>query len=148
MNLRLKVLLFLILGYTIACSNQQSSISSKATPLPECPDSPNCELRSYEFEQEKSKLVSAFSNVLNKMNVHEMSQNERNDSIQIDAIFKIPVFGWLDDVTILITSSEVDSTTNFAHLRSASREGYFDLGVNKRRLNKIYKNVQKELNSK
>ena len=145
MSLSLKILLLL---FFVSCTHKESSPIAMENPLPACPDSPNCKLRSHEFQTEYTKLVSATSIVLEEMGAREISEIKTDSTIQIDAVFKIPVFGWLDDVNIIITPTENDSSITYAHFRSASREGYSDLGVNNRRLNKIYKNVQNELNSK
>lgn len=148
MSLNLKILISVFIVSSISCSQQKSAPITMENPLPPCPESPNCDLRSYEFQTTSTKLTSTFVKALETLNAHEISESNKDSTIQIDAVFKIPVFGWLDDVTILIASSDKDSSLTYAHLRSASREGYSDLGVNKRRLNKIYKNVHKELNLK
>lgn len=61
---------------------------------------------------------------------------------KISAVFRIPVFGFKDDVDLAITSSE---TGSILHIKSASRIGYFDLGVNQRRVNRIIKQIKNKL---
>ncbi len=113
-------------------------------PLPECPDSPNCYRGTFEFQNEFQEVVSAAHTALENMDTHEKSDLSDSLNTEISAVFKIPVFGWLDDVAIRIEESE---TSAIVHLRSASREGYWDIGVNKRRVKKIIKKIHNELNS-
>jgi uncharacterized protein (DUF1499 family) len=47
----------------------------------------------------------------------------------LHAAFKSAIFGWVDDLELLI-----DEETKLVHVRSASRAGRWDLGVNKRRV--------------
>lgn len=66
-----------------------------------------------------------------------MSQEAESDSIAADgtihAVFK-PGFIFRDDLTAMVLP---DSSGVVVHVRSASRTGYSDLGVNKRRVNRL-----------
>lgn len=117
-----------------------TAFSEIKNPLPECPSSPNCERREILFQTDSAMVKNAADSVLREMNAHEISWNVDNQ--QIDAVFKIPIFGFLDDVAIAVRSNG-----NQSHLfiRSASREGYSDLGVNKRRVNKFLRLIQQHL---
>jgi uncharacterized protein (DUF1499 family) len=50
----------------------------------------------------------------------------------IHAEFASAVFGFVDDVEF-----RVDAAAHLIHVRSAARTGYFDLGVNRRRVEDI-----------
>ena len=50
----------------------------------------------------------------------------------LHATFTSAIFGWVDDVELLI-----DEETRLIHVRSASRTGTWDLGANKRRALKL-----------
>ena len=68
---------------------------------------------------------------------------EKNvDSLSFHSVFKIPVFGWKDDVNIVLQTNKKNS---IIHIRSASRVGYSDLGVNKRRVKRLLKIINKSL---
>ena len=54
--------------------------------------------------------------------------------------FKTAILRFIDDVEIVINDAE-----KVIHLRSASRLGYWDLGANRRRIEKIKKKVKKYL---
>jgi len=108
-------------------------------PLPECPDSPNCERSSVELTFPKEDVNTVSLEVLKKMKAYEIQQN---DDGELHAIFKIPIFGWKDDVNILI--EETDAGT-MVYIRSASRTGYSDLGVNKRRVMRFIRWLENDL---
>ena len=109
-----------------------ASAQDDDNPLPPCPDSPNCVRSAYEFSADSSTVFSKAEETLEEMGVHSLEWS--SDSTQINAVFRIPVFGWLDDVDIAIKPSQNRSTL---YIRSASRVGYYDLGVNKRRVRKF-----------
>jgi uncharacterized protein (DUF1499 family) len=46
--------------------------------------------------------------------------------------FRSAIFGFVDDVEFLF-----DDKAKLIHFRSASRTGYYDFGVNRKRMNKI-----------
>jgi uncharacterized protein (DUF1499 family) len=101
-------------------------------PLPECPDSPNCSRASFVMQGDKQILFNKSREVLESMNAKKITFNA--DSLTIHAVFVIPVFRFRDDVHIAFT--EGDQNTHL-HIRSASRVGKSDLGVNRRRVKKF-----------
>lgn len=111
-------------------------------PLPECPDSPNCERVSITFDASAEELRQAVVAALMEMNAEKIDTKEGTD--HIDAVFKIPVFGFRDDVAVAIDS---EAEPSIVYIRSASREGYYDLGVNGRRVKKLIKHIQQALES-
>jgi uncharacterized protein (DUF1499 family) len=107
--------------------------------LAACPDSPNCvcsqsagprhaidPLR-YEGTVQKAResLVKAISGM---KRVRIVLAEER----YIHAEFTSALFRFVDDVEFLL-----DDSTGTIHVRSASRVGYSDLGVNRRRVEQI-----------
>ena len=107
-------------------------------PLPECPSSPNCKRVSLILESDSSSVFSAFEEALNKMKAESINSTEN----RIDAVFKIPLFGYKDDLTVVIEPNERLSQV---YIRSASREGYWDIGVNGNRVNRLIRNVKNNL---
>lgn len=73
------------------------------------------------------------------MKPEEINIDDRN--YQIDTVFK--VFFFRDDMSVQLTPQ--DSTSTFLHIRSASREGFTDLGVNTRRAKRFLKELQNHL---
>ena len=55
-------------------------------------------------------------------------------------IFRTPVFRFIDDVEFF-----ADEEARLLHFRSASRVGYSDLGVNRRRMKKLSRHVVRAL---
>jgi len=151
MNLLTKLLLITFSFVFISCGNNiqtmPSNIEVPANPISECPDSPNCFRTTQFFEADSSIVFNAVKYALEEMNAFELEIENTNDKHHLDAVFKIPVFGWLDDVKIIVSPNQSNPEQTFVHLKSSSREGYSDLGVNKRRINKILKISRKKLNS-
>lgn len=151
MNLLTKLLLISLSFVFISCGNNiqtmPSNIEAPANPISECPDSPNCFRTTQFFDTDSTNVFEVIQYALKEMNAFELEVENTNDVHHLDAIFKIPVFGWLDDVKIIVTPNQNNLEQTFVHLKSSSREGYSDLGVNKRRINKILKISRKKLNS-
>ena len=134
----------MLLIFLSACGSSSTDIktgmSNSNNPLPPCPDSPNCIRVSEEFNISADTLFSVVSKSLSKMKPYSTEKNI--DSLSFHAVFKIPVFGWKDDVNIMLQANKKNS---IIHVRSASRVGYSDLGVNKRRVKKLLKIINKTL---
>ena len=123
-----------------ACSTAQTikagTTNNRLTP---CPKSPNCvsslsEDKSHYVEpliykgseeEARKKLIA----VINSMKRSEIVTDKMN---YIHATFKSSVFRFVDDVEF-----SFDDQKKIIHLRSASRTGYSDLGVNRKRIEKI-----------
>ncbi|HBQ60622.1 MAG TPA: hypothetical protein DD671_13630 [Balneolaceae bacterium] len=105
-------------------------------PLPPCPVTPNCVRTSRNFDVGMDKLFGALSQIFEKeAHSYEVLDPKR---IEIHAIYRIPVFGFKDDVDVILEEAD-EQTTIF--IRSASRLGAYDLGVNKRRVNRIFRKL-------
>jgi len=123
-----------------ACSTDQT-VKTGATNgrLSPCPKSPNCvsslsedkshyvEPLRYKVSQDETreKLIS----VINSMKRSEIVTAKTN---YIHATFKSALFGFVDDVEF-----SFDDERKIIDVRSASRTGYSDLGVNRRRVEEI-----------
>lgn len=104
------------------------------SPLAACPGSPNCIRVSRKTGSPPDELFTSVLNALKQMKAEEISPD--TDRHRADAVFRIPVFGFRDDLSIAIES---EAEGSMLHIRSASREGYGDLGVNRRRVKKLLK---------
>ncbi len=121
-------------------SHSSTQMPDTQNPLPECPSSPNCKRVSLILESDSSSVFSAFEEVLKEMNA-EIINSDKNEN-RIDTVFKIPVFGYKDDLTVVIQPTE---HTSNVFIRSASREGYWDIWVNSNRVNRLIRNVKNNL---
>jgi len=110
-------------------------------PLEACPDTPNCVRSSMEFTAEASAAHKAALQVLDKMNAESIVTPS---DTEIQAVFKIPIFGFRDDFHVVI--EEQAGHQVLVHLRSASRTGHSDLGVNGRRVSRFYGLLTEALN--
>ena len=123
-----------------ACStNQTSEMKATNDRLSPCPESPNCvsslnEDKSHyvepliymgTLEEAREKLIS----VINSMKRTEIVTAQMN---YIHATFKSALFGFVDDVEFVF-----DDQRKVIDVRSASRTGYSDLGVNRKRVEEI-----------
>ena len=124
----------------LACSTDQTvKMGASNDRLAPCPNSPNCvsslsddksnyvEPLIYKGSQEEAreKLVS----VIDSMKRSEIVTAKTN---YIHATFESALFGFLDDVEF-----SFDDERKSINVRSASRTGYYDLGVNRRRVEEI-----------
>lgn len=110
---------------------------STLTQLPECPQTPNC----YKSTIETSFLTFeeaalAVNKVLQSMNAEKIEFDLETNIIH--SVFRIPFFGWRDDFHVQFIDKQDNIHIN---IRSASRSGNYDLGVNKRRINKFIKGI-------
>lgn len=122
--------------------NQPTQLQDSINPLPECPDSPNCSVAELTFTADSATVLNAADATLREMDAQSIEWD--SDTHQLHSVFKIPVFGFLDDLDIAVVS--VGSETK-VFVRSASREGYYDLGVNNRRVKKFTKHIKKHISN-
>jgi len=125
-----------------ACSaNQTTKTGGTDDRLSPCPKSPNCVSSlsedeshyvaplAYEttLEEAREKLIL----IINSMKRSEIVTAEMN---YIRATFKSGLFRFVDDVEF-----SFDDQKKVINVRSASRTGYSDLGVNRKRVEEIRK---------
>lgn len=109
--------------------------------LSPCPDSPNCVSSRAEDEQHfltpfiyrgtRSEAQSNLISILQSIPRTRLISIERN-YIQVE--FTSALFGFIDDAEFSFPENE-----KLIHVRSAARVGYYDFGVNRRRLERIRK---------
>jgi len=134
-----------MLAFTLilsACSTDQTirtgTLSDRLSP---CPDSPNCvsslsEDRPHHvapltysatFEEAREKLISVISSM-------KRSKIATSESNYLQVTFTSSLFRFVDDVEFLF-----DDERKRIDVRSASRTGYYDFNVNRRRVEEIRK---------
>jgi len=103
-----------------------------------CPDSPNCvcsEAHSQGSEQHAIEPVNAEYGAWQKLisNITEQGgEIQQDDGSYLHATFSSPVFRYVDDVEL-----RLDQEQGLIHIRSASRVGRSDFGVNRSRVERI-----------
>lgn len=101
-------------------------------PLPPCPDSPNCVRISKPVAQSLNTCWDHVVAALEKMGAAVIHKNKTQ--YHIDAVFRVAIYK--DDFSLKLENGQ-DKT--IIHIRSASREGFSDLGVNRRRVKRFLK---------
>ncbi len=112
-------------------------------PLEQCSKSPNCVCSVYKEDQEH--FIEAFSTkdseIIQKLKEVILSLPRTKiiaaDKKYLKAEFTTRIMRYVDDFEAFY-----DAENNLLHLRSASRIGYSDLGVNRKRVNSLKEKLQ------
>jgi uncharacterized protein (DUF1499 family) len=112
---------------------------TKEHKLAECPDKPNCVSSTSPRPGQNMPplaLVGSASQAMNELEaiIRAMPRSRivTADGRYLHAEFRSRLFGFVDDVEFLI-----DEANAVIHFRAASRVGYSDLGVNRRRMTEL-----------
>lgn len=121
------------------CSGTRpSNLGVKDNRLSPCPSSPNCV--SSQSDDEKHKIdpirftstpAEAMDKLKKVVQGMERTKGVRETQDYLHVEFRT-LLGFVDDVEFYL-----DGSQKVIHLRSASRVGYWDLGVNRRRMESI-----------
>ncbi len=134
------VLLGLLL---VACSTETSprammDLALPENPLPPCPASPNCVRQTRRFDLPPGPLFDRAQAALEAIGASRLEATP--EAHHIDVVFA--VFLFKDDVALRV---EPHAGGAVLHVRSASRLGYRDFGVNRRRLRRFFRALEKRL---
>ncbi|MGB3761016.1 MAG: DUF1499 domain-containing protein [Rivularia sp. (in: cyanobacteria)] len=109
--------------------------------LAACPNSPNC-VSSQSPSSDETHFIQplkytsttdkALTDLKNVIESEDRTKIIKESSDYLYAEFKSALMGFVDDVEFYL-----DSSTNTIHVRSASRLGQSDLGVNRKRIETI-----------
>lgn len=133
---------FFIIGHNSKSKDASGLIEGH---LPKCPDTPNC--YNSELPEHTGHYISPITISANTpdalriikdivINMGGVIKTENYNFFS--ATFTSSIFGFVDDLEL-----RKDTNNNLIHIRSASRVGRSDLGVNKKRIlliKKLYKN--------
>ncbi|GIV58872.1 MAG: hypothetical protein KatS3mg042_1785 [Rhodothermaceae bacterium] len=121
----------LVLSRTLATDPDAfPSDDGPANPLPPCPASPNCVRLTRLYPVDADTLFARARDALAALGPATLDADPRTR--RADAVFRVVVFN--DDVALRV---EPFGTGSALHLRSASRVGYSDFGVNERRVRRF-----------
>jgi uncharacterized protein (DUF1499 family) len=129
------------------CSgNPAERQNSEPSGILDCPDTPNCvsslaKNPKYRVEPFKLKKDPETSWDMVNKTVGSLSRTKivSANSSDIHAECRSMIFRFVDDLTLHLTASK-----GIIHIRSASRIGYSDLGVNRRRVENLRKILQQK----
>lgn len=122
------------------CSGGRSPVNLGVSDgqLAPCPDSPNCVSSQADAVNQRveplryaGKPAAARARLLETLNGMERAQLVQADEHYLHAEFRSAVLGFVDDVEFLF------SLPGVIQVRSASRTGYYDFGVNRERVEAI-----------
>jgi uncharacterized protein (DUF1499 family) len=113
--------------------------------LPPCPATPNCVSSQSEDKKHaieplryQGRMEDARQRLLDVIKAQKRARIVNIDGNHIHAEFTSAIFRFVDDVDFLI-----DDRTKVIHVRSASRVGYSDLGVNRQRIEDLRSRFEK-----
>lgn len=130
-----------------------SNSSAMALPehYPDCPSSPNCAssrasdpsrlIEALPMAKDAQTSLAFLSYALDVLYADHYEVIESSPNL-LHAVLKSRLFGFLDDVIF-----ELDPKQGKIHLYSRSRTGYWDLGVNRKRLEEVRQVYMKKLSS-
>ena len=131
------ILVLFVLGQMSQSGEANGLVEARLT---KCPDKPNCICT--EFEADATHYIDPIgysqSNAAEVLSRLKNSVREMGGSIQAEtdnylaATFSSSIFRFVDDLEI-----RIGKDLNIIHLRSASRVGYGDGGVNKKRIERL-----------
>ncbi|MCC2640653.1 MAG: uncharacterized protein K0S45_1066 [Nitrospira sp.] len=116
-------------------------------PLAPCPSSPNCvstqaqdqehAIAPFQYQKSRAEAKEALKAIVLALPRTELVEE---DETYLHYEFTSLLLRFVDDVEFLF-----DDETKTVHFRSASRIGYGDLGVNRRRMEEVRKLVEGKL---
>lgn len=113
---------------------------SKSNPLPPCPVTPNCVRTSRVIDAGVEQVYEVLTRIFEReAHRYEVVDPKR---IEIHAVYRIPIIGFKDDVDVILEENDLKTTV---FIRSASRVGAYDLGVNKRRVKRILRELKSKI---
>ncbi len=124
----------------LGCAGQRpENIGIQNGQLAACPDSPNC-VSSFDSRESHSiePIAGSLSRIKDALSRMERVQIVAEQDNYLYAEFSSRLMGYIDDVEFL-----ADPVANQVHVRSASRLGHSDMGVNRKRIEEIRSAVSK-----
>ncbi len=147
-----QTLIFLAsLFFMTGCKGTMPTLGIENGKLKECPDTPNCVNSQIQDKKHfidpviiKATSLEAKNYILEVLEEQKQSKVVVVESDYIRAEFVSKVFRFVDDVEFYFPES--DSKELQIHVRSASRIGYSDLGVNRKRIENFRSRIKKIIN--
>lgn len=142
--LALSLLWFFIQGYMSRSAVATGLINGH---LSACPDKPNCVSSESAADAESfvTPIQLTANNSIQTWKLLKETLVEQGGRLQVEnedylaAIFVSSVFGFVDDLEI-----RFDAQQNLFHIRSASRVGHSDFGINRKRVERLKKRLREK----
>ena len=110
---------------------------TQANPLHLCPERTPCERVSYFYDIPPDTLFDLAKGAVQSLKPERLSQT---DTWRIESVHRVWFFR--DDLDVLVTPSGSGAAV---HLRSSSRVGGWDFGVNRRRIERVVRMLSESL---
>jgi len=143
-------LLFILFGALGCISDAPHSLGKDIADLAPCPDSPNCMSSLSEDPRHAMPPLPYTTSGRESMDRLVQIVQGMNRATIVSAAptylhveFRSAIFRFVDDVEFVL-----DNTARVIHFRSASRTGWYDFGVNRRRMTQISNHYLDYLNEK
>jgi len=127
---------------TVESSPDVSTTDTTDNPLPPCPGTPNCERQARPFSTDPDVLFGAVQSTL--ANMGPVSMNVRPQDRSVRTVFRVALL-FKDDVDVAIRPDGPTGGQSMLYIRSASRVGKSDLGVNRRRVERFFGRLEERL---
>jgi uncharacterized protein (DUF1499 family) len=124
---------------TFAHGAAEGELMTRNERLLPCPDSPNCvstldagkrhAIAPYHYRKSLNEAKAVLKQVLREFPRTTLVKEEENF---LHYEVRSAMFGFVDDVEFMF-----DEVSNIIHFRSAARKGFYDFGVNRRRMENI-----------
>ncbi|MFD2230699.1 DUF1499 domain-containing protein [Alkalimarinus sediminis] len=146
----IKIAMLLSATLLVACTGTRPvDIGVSDNRLTPCPDSPNC-VSSFEPQSDETHYISAYlikgdnqqqtwASLKSLIEQNSSAEIIKQDEQYIYAEYTSSIMRFVDDAEFLL-----DKENNSVQLRSASRLGYKDFGVNRERLEAIRTELQSQ----
>lgn len=140
------LILSLMVPLLSACGSRPSDFPDTVevkNPLPPCPDSPNCIRTTRAYADSIDIVWNAMVSTLERMKPYDVEINA--DEYRIDAVFLVVFFR--DDLVVKLEAPEkagAEKEETYLHIRSSSRIGSADFGVNRKRVKEFFDLMEEE----
>ncbi len=131
----------------MGCSGKPRATGIVNGKLASCPASPNCVssmtedvahfVEPFVYQGEREKAFTILRDIVSQSQRAKI-QEERDNYIWAE--FRSQIMGFVDDVEFFLPADRP-----VIHVRSASRVGYSDLGVNRKRIEELRKRFQEQI---
>ena len=138
----------LLLGtvlFALTLPSVSDAQSLPENPLSPCPDTPNCERTARNYEIPADTLYRAAERALESLGPASLRRPGSPSDRRLAAVYRVALI-FKDDVDVAVRAR--DDGGSALYVRSASRVGYSDLGVNQRRVERFFQAVDRALNDR
>lgn len=128
------ILIIMTASLLTGCGSRSDDFESEPgteNPLPPCPDSPNCVRITKALSLAIDDAWSVVLQAVDEMDPYDI--NLVPDEYRAETVFLVVFFR--DDMVLEL--EERASGDTLVHIRSSSRVGYYDFGVNRKRVKRL-----------